>query len=335
MRAYQLPEFGGPRSLRRVELPGPTPRHGEVLIRVRAVSLNYRDLLVARGQYNPKLKLPRIPASDAAGDVVALGGGTTRFQVGDKVVAAFMPAWVDGGLTTAAARSALGGDAEGVLAEEVAIPEAGLARIPDHLSFEEASTLPCAAVTGWSALIDQGGIKPGDTVLTQGTGGVSLFAIQFARMAGAQVVVTSSSDAKLARALALGAHEGINYKSDPNWDERARELTGGVGVDHIVELGGAGTLPRSFRAVRPSGTISLIGVLSGFGEVNPLPLLMRNLRLQGVFVGPRRVLDDVCKAVALHRMRPVIDRVFEFEQAAEALAHLESGTHFGKIVIKM
>lgn len=333
MQAYQIHEFGDPRGLRRVELPSPTARPGEVVVRVRAVSLNYRDLLVAKGLYNPKLKLPRVPVSDGAGEVVAVGEGAGRFKPGDRVLAAFMPAWVDGPLDDAKSRSALGGDADGILAQEIAIAEEGLARIPDHLSFEEASTLPCAAVTAWNALIEHGKIKPGDTVLTQGTGGVSLFAIQFARMAGARIIATSSSDAKLARAIALGADEGINYVSTPKWEERVRELTGGAGVDHIVEVGGAGTLPKSFRAVRPGGTISLIGVLSGFGDVNPMPLLMRNIRLQGIFVGPRRILDDVCKAVAQHRMRPVIDRVFEFEDAPGALAHLESGTHIGKIVI--
>lgn len=334
MQAYQLQRFDGPSGLARVELPSPTPGPGEVVVRIRALSLNYRDLLTSQGLYNPKLRLPLVPVSDGAGEVVALGPGASRFQPGDRVVVAFMPGWVDGPLTAAAARSALGGESSGLLAEEVAVPERGLVRLPDQIGFEEAAALPCAAVTAWNALIDLGRIKPGDSVLTLGTGGVSLFAVQFARIAGARVIVTSSSDEKLARAADLGAHEGVNYKTNPDWDKQVRALTGGVGVDHVVELGGAGTLPRSLRAVRPGGTVSLIGVLAGFGQFDPLPILMHNIRMQGVFVGPRRVLEDVCRAVALHRTFPVVDRVFEFDQAPEALARLASGAHFGKIVIK-
>jgi NADPH:quinone reductase-like Zn-dependent oxidoreductase len=246
-----------------------------------------------------------------------------------------MPAWIDGPLNDDGYRSALGGDAEGMLAQEVVIREDGLSRIPDYLSFEEAATLPCAALTAWNALIESGHLKPGETVLTQGTGGVSLFAVQIAKMAGARVIITSSSDEKLARARELGADEGINYRTTPDWEKRVLELTGGRGVDLIVELGGAGTLPKSFRAVRLGGTIALIGVLSGFGDVNPMPVLMRSIRLQGIFVGPRRALDDLCRGFAAREIRPVIDRVFDFEHAADALAHLESGSHYGKIVIRV
>ena len=252
MKAYRLHEFSGPESLRREELPSPTPGPGQVLVRVRAASLNYRDLMISRGVYNPKMPLPRIPLSDGAGEVVAAGPGASRFKPGDRVAANFMPAWIGGQLDETKARSALGGEVDGMLAEEVALPEDGLVRIPEHLSFEEAATLPCAALTAWHALVVSGGIKPGDTVLTQGTGGVSIFAIQFARLAGARVIATSSHDDKLERVKELGASDGINYKTTPDWDRRVRELTGGVGVDHVVEVGGAGTL-REVDQGRPAG----------------------------------------------------------------------------------
>ena len=335
MKAYRIHKMGDPRDLRIDDLPSPSPGHGEVVVRVRAVSLNYRDLLVVKGFYNPKLKLPRIPTSDGAGEVIAVGEGVSRVKVGDRVIANFFPGWVDGEPTEAKFRTALGGAVDGMLAEEVALPAEALTPIPDGMTFEEASTLPCAALTAWRALIDLGQIKPGETILTQGTGGVSLFALQFARIAGARVIITSSSDEKLEKARKLGAHEGINYKSTPDWDERARELTGGVGVDHVVELGGAGTLPRSLKAVKAGGTISLIGVLTGGGEANPTPILMRSIRVQGIYVGPRRALDGLCAAATLHGLKPVIDRVFDFEQAADALAFMESGSHFGKLVIRV
>jgi NADPH:quinone reductase-like Zn-dependent oxidoreductase len=333
MKAYHLTTFGGPRSLERVDLPTPEPGSGQVRFRLRAASLNYRDLMICKGVYNPRLKLPVIPLSDGAGEVTAVGDGVSRFRVGDRVVAAFMPGWREGPPTDLKVRSALGGDVDGMLAEESVLPESGLLPIPEHLSFEEAATLPCAAVTAWNALVETGGVQPGDSVLVQGTGGVSLFALQFARMAGARVIATSSRDDKLSRALELGASDGINYKTSPDWDKRARELTGGVGVDMIVEVGGAGTLPRSTRAIRTGGYIALIGVLSGAGEFNPIPLLMRNIRLQGIFVGSVAMFEAMLAAIATARMRPVMDRVFPFDQAAEALEYLESGAHFGKVVI--
>jgi NADPH:quinone reductase-like Zn-dependent oxidoreductase len=335
MKAYRLHEFSGPEALRREELPSPMPGHGQVLVRVRAVSLNYRDLLISRGAYNPKMPLPRIPLSDGAGEVVAVGPGTSRFKPGDRVAASLMPAWTGGELDEAKVRSALGGEADGMLAEEVAIAEEGLVRIPEHLGFEEAATLPCAALTAWHALVVGGGIKPGDTVLTQGTGGVSIFAIQFARLAGARVIATSGHDEKLARVRELGASEVINYRTTPEWDRRVRELTGGVGVDQVVEVGGAGTLARSIKSVRLGGYIALIGVLSGLGEINPMPILMRSIRLQGIFVGSRSMFEAMNRAIAANQLRPVIDRVFEFEDAVAALKHLESGAHFGKVVIRV
>jgi NADPH:quinone reductase-like Zn-dependent oxidoreductase len=222
-----------------------------------------------------------------------------------------------------------------MLAEEVVLPETGLLPIPDHLSFEEAATLPCAAVTAWNALVDTGGIRPGDSVLVQGTGGVSIFALQFARLAGARVIATSSSESKMARLLEMGASNVINYRTTPDWDKPVRQLTGGRGVDMIVEVGGAGTLPLSTRAIKLGGYIALIGVLTGAGDFNPIPLLMRNIRLQGIFVGSVHMLGDMLKAIAVGQLRPVVDRVFSFDQAVDALKYLESGAHFGKVVISI
>lgn len=333
MRVFEIQESFCLDSLRTAERPRPEPGPGEVLIQMRAASVNYRDLLVAKGQYNPKMPLPRIPLSDGVGQIKAVGQGVTRVGVGDRVAGMFMPAWVDGDLTDAKGKSALGGAVDGVLAEYVVLPEDGVALVPGHLSDVEAATLPCAALTAWNALITQGQIKPGDTVLVQGTGGVSLFALQFARMAGARVIATSSSDEKLARVLELGASDGINYRTTPDWDSQARALTGGVGVDHIVEVGGAGTLGRSLRAVRTGGHISLIGVLSGGGEVNPMPILMKQIRVQGIYVGSRAMFEAMCRAIELHQMHPIVDRVFPFDQAPDALRYMESAAHFGKIGI--
>ena len=316
MKAFRVHEFGGPAALRCEDVPNPTPGPGEVLIRVAAVSLNYRDLLMCRGTYNPKLKLPYIPVSDGSGEVVATGAGVTRFKPGDQVIAAFMPDWVDGRPDDEKGRSALGAGGVGMLAEQAVLPEYGLVPTPSHLSALEAATLPCAGVTAWNALFEHVRVKPGDTVLTQGTGGVSIFALQFARLAGAHVIVTSSSDQKLARARELGAGDGINYKTTPDWDKRARVLTVGKGVDMIVEVGGAGTLAQSMRAVRVGGYIALIGVLSGVSaEVNPMPVLMKSIHMQGLFVGSRAMFEAMNRAIAASQLRPVIDRVFDFDQA--------------------
>jgi NADPH:quinone reductase-like Zn-dependent oxidoreductase len=336
MRAVELRDSFGIDSLTLVDLPQPRPGPGQVLIQVGACSLNYRDLMMVKGVYNPKLRLPCVPLSDGAGTVAEIGEGVTRVKAGDRVAGIFVQQWLEGKLTEAKARTSLGGGGPGMLAECVVLHQDGVVPVPEHLSDEEAATLPCSAVTAWHALITSGALQPGDSVLVQGTGGVSLFALQFARLAGARIIVTSSSDAKLERATKLGASAGINYKSTPEWDKAARQLTHDVGLDHIVEVGGAGTLPRSFRAVRMDGQISLIGVLSGnTGEVNPLPVLMKNIRLQGIFVGSREMFEAMNRAISLHKLHPVIDRVFPLEQVKEAFHYLESGAHFGKVCIRI
>jgi NADPH:quinone reductase-like Zn-dependent oxidoreductase len=333
MLVYEItPDTG----LTRAERPDPTPGPGQVIVRVRAASLNYRDLMVVRGTYGNKTQRKVIPLSDGAGEVVAVGPGVTRFAVGDRVAAIFMQSWLSGPPRAEYSSSALGGALDGMLAEKVALHEDGLARLPDALSFAQGATLPCAAVTAWNALFEGQRVAPGETVLVQGTGGVSIFALQLARAAGARVIVTSSSDAKLERARAMGAVATINYKSTPDWSEEVRRLTGGVGVDHVVEVGGAGTLDQSLQAVRVGGTVSVIGVLSGFGgPVKTVLLLQKSIQLRGIYVGSRAMFDALNRALVAGAIEPVIDKVFSFDQAAEAYRHLESAAHFGKVVIKL
>jgi NADPH:quinone reductase-like Zn-dependent oxidoreductase len=334
MKAVEIQNTFGIDSLNIADRPEPRPGPGKLLLKMRAWSLNYRDLMMAKGVYNPKLRLPVVPLSDGVGVVAEVGDGVSRVKVGDRVAGTFMTGWVEGPPTEAKGKTALGGGGIGMLAEQVALPEDGVVHVPKHLSDEEAATLPCAAVTAWNALMEATPIKPGDTVLVQGTGGVSIFALQFARMAGARVLATSSSDAKLARVKELGADAVVNYKTTSNWGDWAREQTG-VGVDHVVEVGGAGTLAQSLRAVRMGGTISLIGVLSGAGEANPMPILMKNVRVQGIFVGSRVMFEAMNRAISLQQMRPVVDRVFGFREIREAMRYMESGAHFGKVCVRL
>jgi NADPH:quinone reductase-like Zn-dependent oxidoreductase len=334
VRAFVIRNGFGLDNLGFEDRPEPAPGPGQVAVRVRATSLNYRDLLMAKGQYNPRLPMPRVPGSDGAGEVVAVGGGVTKFKPGDRVIGCFFQDWADGPITAKAAGSALGGERDGVLAEQVVLEEKGVVPLPAGLSFEEAATLPCAALTAWHALKD-GGAGPGKTVLLQGTGGVSVFALQFAAALGARPLITSGHDDKLARALGMGAVAGTNYRTNPDWDKWAREQTGGVGVDQVVEVGGAGTLERSVKAARFGGHISLIGVLSGGGTFNPITVLMKAVTVQGIFVGSRSMFEDMNRFITEKGIRPVIDRVFPFDKAADAFRHLESGTHFGKVVVKV
>ncbi len=334
MKAYEINQFGIDR-LTVSDREMPSPMAGEVLVRIRAASLNFRDLLMVQGLYNPRLKTPLVPFSDGAGEVVAVGERVTRWKTGDRVCPIFMQGWIDGEVTFEKARTALGGDRDGVLCEFGCFDQSGLVEVPDYLSFEEAATLPCAAVTAWHALVESGGIKPGDTVLVQGTGGVSVFALQIAKAFGAKVIVTSSSDEKLRRASDLGADELINYKTTPDWDKRVSELTDRRGVDHVIEVGGAGTLSKSIAAARMGGHIALIGVLAGNADVNWMPIFMKAIKLQGIFVGSRAMFESMLEFFERHRIKPVIDRVFEFSEARDALKTMESASHFGKLVINV
>jgi NADPH:quinone reductase-like Zn-dependent oxidoreductase len=333
MRIWQISSFGVD-SLEFVERPTPTPGAGEVLVQVRAISFNFRDLLVVKGVYNPKLKLPRIPVSDGAGEIVAVGEGVTEWKKGDRVAAIFMQNWIDGPPTAEKSRGALGGDIDGMLAEYVVLKETGLVALPEHLSFQEAATLPCAAVTAWNAL-SVGDLKPGGTVLIQGTGGVAIFALQLARLRGARVLGISSSQEKLERAYSLGLDAGLNYKDSPEWDRWALDQTGGRGVDLVVEVGGLATLPRSLSAARIGGAIAQVGVLTGAADPTAFPvttILHKQIRMQGMYVGSRRDFQDLNKAIALAVLRPVGEN-FHWSQAREALARMEEGSHFGKLVL--
>jgi len=335
MKVYQVQPGAGLDGLSIDERPEPTPAPRQVLIKVKAVSLNDRDLLILKGLY-PGVTKPVVPVSDGMGEVVALGEGVTRVKVGDRVIGTFFQRWIDGPTSLAKRDVALGGTYDGLLAEYALLDAEGLVLAPDHLSDEEASCLPCAGVTAWRGLTGGAGFLPGETVLVQGTGGVSLFAAQFAKAAGGRVIITSSSDEKLDKARTLGADAGINYRTIPDWDMRVLELTGGVGVDRVIEVGGAGTLARSINAVRDEGQISLIGVLAGWAqEVGVTPLIAKNVHIQGFTVGSRAAFEDMNRAITVSKVRPIIDRTFTFSEARNALAYLESGGHFGKIVIRV
>lgn len=336
MKAYVIQEPFGLDALTLIERPDPHPGPGQVLVRMRAVSLNYRDLLVIKGVWRPKE--PRIPVSDGVGEVVAVGAGVTRVQTGDRVAGIFYPGWIDGEVTPEKLQApSLGGSgADGTLAELAAFDEGAVVQVPEHLSYEEAATLPLAGVTAWHAIIRRSGVKKGETVLVQGTGGVSLFAAQFAHMVGAHVLVTSSSDEKLRRARELGAVDGINYKTSPNWDERALAITAGRGVDHVVEVVGAENLTRSLNAVRMSGTISVIGLLGGTSaQIETFGFVEKNVRLNGILVGSREMFEEMNQAIAEHKLKPVVDRVFGFDEVPAALRYLETGSHFGKVCVRL
>ncbi|GAB2779580.1 NADPH:quinone reductase-like Zn-dependent oxidoreductase [Hymenobacter luteus] len=336
MKAYKL---HGPKSLANFTLGDynePAVRDQEVKIQVKAVSLNYRDWALANGWFGyPGEQLPFIPFSDGAGVVVEVGRSVTKFRAGDRVAVNFFPDWHDGAFSGEKTARSLGGSTDGVLAEYVSFPEQAVAKVPDSFSFEEAAAFPCAGVTAWHALVEQARLKPTDTLLLQGTGGVSIFGLQIARLLGARTIITSSSDEKLARARELGADLLINYKQTPNWDEKARELTQGAGVTYVLEV--AGQLARSIRALQAGGSIFQIGAVGGPHEEAPnLGMLPINTqRLQGIYVGSTQMLTDLMQAFDRNGLRPVISQTFAFEQAKEALAYMGSGSHFGKIVVRV
>jgi NADPH:quinone reductase-like Zn-dependent oxidoreductase len=335
MKLYELRAFGL-ENLVPAERPAPTPQPHEVVVRLRAVSLNYRDLLIVRGHYNPKMKLPRVPLSDGAGEIVAAGPDVTAWKPGDRVVIPFMPDWLEGPVAPAKTATALGGDVDGLLREFATVRADALLPVPAHLGFEEAAALPCAGVTAWNGLFVSGHLQPGQTLLLQGTGGVSLFGLQFGLMAGATVILTSSDDAKLERARKIGAQHTINYRQQPEWDKKVLEITGGRGVDLTLEVGGGDTLAPTLRATRAGGEVSIIGVLSGLeSKLNLGPVLHHSLSLHGIYVGSREMFAQMNQAIERQQLRPVIDRIFSLAQAAEAFRHLESGRHFGKIVIRI
>ena len=334
MKAYELQGPQGIDGLVLVDKPKPVPARGQVLVKLAAATLNYRDLLTVKGGYGSRQKFPLVPLSDGAGTVEAVGEGVTRWKVGDRVTGSFFEDWTGGEPTEEKLQTALGGALDGVLCEYRLFAAHGVVRTPEHLSDAEAAALPCAALTAWSAVVKLGAVKPGQTVLVQGTGGVSLFALQFAKLAGARVIATSSSDAKIARLKALGADITFNYKATPDWGKRARAATG-RGVDLVVEVGGVGTLNESIRATKIGGTIAFIGVLAGQPDAPPrIPLMvMQQQRLQGTTVGSVEDLQAMANAVAQNQLQPVMDRTFAFADAKQAFAYMASGAHFGKIAI--
>lgn len=332
MKVWQVAREWSIDGMELVDRPEPEPGPGQIVVRMRAASLNYRDLLTVQGQ-GGAYKLPLIPFSDGAGEIAAVGQGVSRVAVGDRVCPMFFQSWFDGEPSASGRRLALGGTRPGVLQELLVLDAEGVTRIPDHLSFAEAATLPCAALTAWRALFDEAHLRPGQTVLVQGTGGVSIFALQFAKLAGATVIVTSSSDEKLERAKALGADHTINYRTVAEWGKAAADWTGG-GVDHIVEVGGKDTFQQSIEAARVGGTILVIGVLSGFAQQISIPsLFSKNLHVIGLSVGSRRMFENMASAIGHNRLKPVIDRTLDFSEVPDALRLMQQAGHFGKIAI--
>ena len=335
MRAYRFDSFDSLDALRLREEPDPRPQRGEVLVRVRAASLNFRDLAILRGRY-PRKSIPGlIPLSDAAGEIVAIGEGVAAFDVGDRVIGAFHPRWFGGEMPSTIQRDSYGAENDGWLCDLKAVSQEAVVRLPDALSYEAACTLPCAGLTAWTALSGPSPIRAGHTILVQGSGGVSIFALQLARAVGAMVIATTSSPAKAERLKALGAAEIVNYADDPEWGRRVRALTGGRGVDRVVEVGGPGTIGQSLRAVAVGGEIASIGFLSTENPgIDFFQLKTSGASFRNITVGDRAALLEFVRAVAATGLEPVIDRVFPFEAARAAFSHLEAGAHLGKVVIR-
>jgi len=336
MKTWRVAAGGQIDGLRLGEEPSPKPGPGQVRVRMSAGSLNFRDLMVVRGGYGPGAPAPFVPGSDGVGKVVEIGPGVSRFAVGDRVATSFFPEWVDGAMTPAAIAGALGGGGAGTFTEELVLGEHSLVKSPAHLTDEEAATLTCAGTTAWRALFEEAKVQPGDTVLLLGTGGVSIWALQLAKAAGCRVIITSSSDEKLERARGLGADDTINYTRVPEWSGEVRKLTGGAGADVVLEVGGEKTLMQSVASVRMQGTVVIIGAVSGAGGgLPPRALIPGATRLQGVYVGSRRMHEKLARFVEIAKIRPVVGRVFGFEELPEAYRHLEAGKHFGKVVVRL
>ena len=334
MRAWEIVSDGGVDALVLNGRPMPEPGIGEVLVKVHASSINYRDLSTIEDPVGRGLPYPTVPNSDAAGEIAALGAGVAGWQIGDRVASCFFSDWSAGPITPAAMASALGGAVPGVLAEYVTLPAAGVVSLPDHLSWNEAATLPCAALTAWHALTEPRPVRPGETVLLLGTGGVSVFAQQFCRVMGARTIATSSSDDKLQRMKDLGAAVTINYRSTPDWEKAVLDLTGGTGVDRVVEVGGPGTLQKSIAAARVGGQVQLIGILTGAaGQITPTDIMRKSISVRGIYVGSRQMFNEMNRAIAEHGLKPVIDETFAFEDARDAYARMRAASHFGKLVI--
>lgn len=335
MQKYVLRGSSGERSLELTDISQPlSPGPDEVVVKVHAASLNYRELLIAGGAYPIGILDDVIPASDGAGDVIAVGANVTEFKPGDRVLSCFFPMWDSGYPTLAKAQISMGGSMHGMLAEQVVLPATAFMHLPAELDYAEGATLPCAALTAWNALVEIARTKAGDTVLLQGTGGVSTFALQFAKSMGATVIQTSSSDEKLASAKAMGADHLINYREKPEWDVVARELTDGEGVDTVIEVGGSGTLERSLRATRMGGTVATIGLVTGLGQIDPLPIIGGMVKLVGFMVGSREMQSDMLRAIVVNGIKPMITQRFSFADAPRAFAAMREGVH-GKLVIEM
>lgn len=338
MRALEVSAPWGPDQLKVVDAPDPTPGPGQVLIRMKAVSLNYRDLLMINGMYSRGSATAGgsiTPFSDGCGVVEAIGPGVTRVAVGDRVATLFFQNWISGRPTLEKLSSSLGFPIPGAGRELAVFSQEGVSKVPDFLTDQQVATLPCAALTAWRGLFEDARLEPGDTVVLQGTGGVSIFGLQFAKAAGYRTLITSSSDEKLERAKALGAQHLVNYRAEPDWSKPVREATGGVGADFIMEVGGAGTIQQSLRAVRIGGHIAIIGVVAGAGEgVNPGVLIGNSARLQGLSVGSREMFEAMCRAIDLHKISPVVDKVFPWTEAGAAFTAMQGGEHFGKIVLQ-
>ena len=333
MKALELTALGLD-NLQVVDRPEPTPRAGEVLVRMRAVSLNFRDLLMVQGAYGAGAKPPITPFSDGCGIVEGVGPGVTRVKVGDRVSTLFFQNWASGRPTVEKLSSALGSPIPGAGRELAVFSQEGVSKVPDHLTDHQVATLACAALTAWRGLFVDADLEPGDTVLLQGTGGVSIFGLQFAHAAGLRTIVTSSSNEKLERAKTLGAHHTINYKTTPDWSKPARAATNGRGVDFVMEVGGAGTLNESLKSIRIGGHIAIIGVLAGAAEPLSMPVMIgTSARLQGLSVGSREMFEAMCRAIDLHKIEPVVDKVYPFTEARAAFEAMGRGDHFGKIVL--